>query len=186
MYDNEKLAKETWFNYLSGNFVPDFRMVYKYDEMKIAGSIHYTSDNSDWIEDGKDDVYYNGSEIDSIILNYYDLSAYYKTFKYEYEYSGGRISRVNWFRFIHSANTWEPNGYQEYTYNGEGNLKTSSMEFNGQLYKNEYLYEKGKGNFEQTVYHLSGVSQKILPGPETFLNLKNSTRINTDATNFHE
>jgi hypothetical protein len=186
VYDGEKLLEETWFSYSSQNYFPNFRMVYHYDGKKFTGSVHYTADHSEWVEDGKEDVYYNGSEIDSIVQNYYDLIAYFKTFKYEYEYSGGRISRVNWYQFINSTETWEPNGYQEFTYNGDGNLKTSSMEVNGLVYKSEYIYEKGKGNYEQTVYHMSGISDKVLPVPTKSSDLIYRTRINANATNFHE
>jgi hypothetical protein len=177
-YQNSKLIEEKWYSYESGNFVESSMTSYVYSGDKLIHSIYYSADNTAWIENTKQVLFYSGNEIDSIVIyeHDYDYPFYNEQNKYEYKYLDGRISRVDQFYYHKSANSWEPDGYQEYTYNENGELESETMMISSFSYTSKYYYEVGKGNFEQTTFRLSGASEKILPEPTKSFELKAESR----------
>lgn len=156
------LSSENTYTYSAGKLVQISDIVY-------GGTINYES---------KDVFSYNGEELKEEIHSYKQSEGTWtESGKNVYTYSAGKISKIS--MYYKNGTEWTVSGYEDFSYDSDGNLITESYNYNNNIDKTEYTYQDGSGNFLQIIDALGGNNNPMYPTPN-----KKSRKMEMKINNF--
>jgi len=132
--------------YLYGN--PFMRSIFEYYDSSLVRKFKYEYDE-DWILTGMDTLFYNGDDLDSLISYTVTDGVRYNDYKEIYYIEDGLNRETD--HYDADSASWRHIGHHEYNYDKYRNLTSNSYEIGGTVYKTDYYYEEGKGNYCQVV-----------------------------------
>jgi YD repeat-containing protein len=138
-------------NHLSETIVyvydnPDQKITFQYNGSDLVRRLRYNYDD-DWVLSGRDSLFYNGDDIDSLISYAIIDGISYNDYKYVYLVEDGLVTVMD--HYDNDSASWRLTERYEYTYDSYRKL-TSKLYINGgTVYKTEYYYEVGRGNYWQ-------------------------------------
>lgn len=157
-YSNGKLAEEIIYMWMFDELKLTSKFVYEYEGDKIVRSMIYY-DVSGWQLWGKEEAIYTGNLITKVLGYEYNGSAFIESYYIELQYTGSLLTN---YAFYYSSTNELSHSYI-FTYDDHGNMVSWESPPNQ---REEYIYEEGKGNFQQ--FHQPGGSIPdgfVLPWP---------------------
>lgn len=155
-YNNGNLIEEIQYSdFFTGQLEPYMRITYEYEGNNVLKSNWYINNfsSSTWQETGKEEAIYQGNLMTKVIYYDYVDSSYVANYYFDLQYAGSFLT--GYFAYVDSTN--ELMVSYTFTYDDNGNLVTQeSTESGGTRW--EYLYEAGKGNFQQIIQPGGGLS----------------------------
>ena len=135
-----------------GTLEQDERGEYFYQNSKVEEYKVYEHDESgNWSEYAKETFTYDGSNLINWInygLDESDNSE--NNYKYEYQYSGDKVSQMAYFYWNTEESQWESQNIVSFNYNSNGYLSEELLEFGDDR---TYEYEEGHGNAKLILSH---------------------------------
>lgn len=157
-YQDGKLVEEIWYFGSDEGLKPSTKFTYEYEGSKIIRSRIYYAYNSSWQENIKEEAIYSGNLITKIIQFGYSDSVYSEFTYTDLQYDGSVIT--GYFYYFTNGNELELS--YVFSYDDHGNMIVQeSTELSKKI---EYVYEEGKGNFQQ-IQQPGGGIQGFVPLP---------------------
>jgi hypothetical protein len=159
-YLDGKLVEEIWYFGADEGLKPSKKYIYEYEGSKIIRSRIYFAYNSIWQETIKEEAIYTGDLITKIIRYAFSDSVYIDYNYIDLHYDGSLLT--GYYYYLTNGN--ELDFSYVFTYDDHGNMVIrESPERSERI---EYVYEEGKGNFQQLSQPGSGISGDfVLPWP---------------------
>lgn len=141
-YDGDRLAEVLYSNHGA----VETKTIYNYIGSELAQKSTYSYEEGNWLLSYLDTMYYDDHSLDSMVRYQIDGSIKYPDIKYVYQYQEGLIIHFDQYR-TYDTLTWNLYDRYEYDYDAYGNLQTKSHFIGGNVYREEYDYEPGEGNY---------------------------------------
>lgn len=159
-YQDGKLVEEIWYFGSSEGLKPGTKFTYEYEGSKIIRSSIYYAYNSSWQESIKEESIYTGNLITKIIQYAYSDSVYTEFTYIDLQYDGSLLT--GYFFYFTNGNELELS--YVFSYDDHGNMVIQESPERSE--RIEYVYEEGKGNFQQLSRPGGGISGNfVLPWP---------------------
>jgi hypothetical protein len=165
-YSEGLLTRESW-SVIENEIWKElsYTLYYYVDNLPIKSEIFARLEDDVMRKLTRKEADYNGNKLNSIFSFDYLTDSVNSNFKNEFHYENGQLVRIDNFSY---ENEWIPAGGKEFTYDASGNL-ASVVRKNAEntiVDLDEYIYEPGKGNYEQIILPGGGlISETNLPHP---------------------
>ena len=141
-YDGDRLAEVLY----SFHGAMETKTIYDYVGPELAQKSTYSYEEGNWLLSYLDTLYYNDHSLDSMVRYQIDGSIKYPDVKYVYQYQDGLIIHLDQY-LTYDTLTWNLYDRYDYEYDAHGNLRSKSHFIGGNVYRDEYDYEPGEGNY---------------------------------------
>jgi hypothetical protein len=145
-YENDYLSEIIEYHDDSGDWNPYWKIFYEYDGSRHLQTTSYDYKNG-WQTWEILKFTYIGNNVDEVIDYIYNDGSLVDTYKIGFSYENDLMTAQTFYEDDHGS--WIDEGSILYTYDSFKNLESYSFPIDGYIYKVEYKYEKGSGNYMQ-------------------------------------
>ncbi len=165
-YENENILEITEYDFESGDWLPEVKTVYEFNGTKRTRTTRYDYANG-WKTWEVLEFTYIGNNVDQVLGYIYDDDSLVETYKLGFNYENDLMTVYTYYSDDNGS--WDEEGSKLYTYDGSGNLESFSFPIDGLIYKVNYKYERGSGNYCQLLeLHEYDFFEGIEPHPTKF------------------
>jgi hypothetical protein len=147
-YENDNMVEFIEYDYQPGDWMPNDKTVYEYDGTKHSQTTWYKYANG-WQTREKLVFTYIGNTVDYVLGYVYNDGSVIETYKTGFSYEGDLMKAYT--DYLNDNGSWIATGSILYTYDSYNNLESYSFPIDELIYKVEYEYEKGSGNYMQVL-----------------------------------
>jgi hypothetical protein len=161
-YVNANLSEEIDYYLESGDWMPNHKTTYQYNGNKLNEELSYNF-QEDWKLDYKEMIYYTGDRLDSIV-GYNNFSGLLiRDYKYSFDYEGNLIKTLS--NYDYYDGDWNFDGSDSFLYDINGNLASMSEPDDPDVYRIDFIYQSGTGNYRDLFYYEDYLWYQMVPGP---------------------
>jgi hypothetical protein len=158
-YQDGNLVEEIMYIGSPEGLKPDTKITYTYEGGKIFRSKRYIY-NSGWQESSEEQAMYTGNLITRITMFQYSGVTYVQFSQTDFQYEGSLLTGYT----VYYSPEHEMHYSYVFTYDDNGNMVIQESPERGE--RIEYVYEDGKGNFQQLQQPGGGIEGYVpLPWP---------------------
>lgn len=144
LYSDGNIEEESSSHFLNGQWISDDRITYDYSGTNITMITSYRFD-SDWEINSLENIFYDAGRISYSIGHLYSDGLLADSTRFEFQYENDLLISISFYNY----GTHEQLVPYSFEYNEHQNLVAEHYTTGDDMYRKDYTYENGKGNFEQ-------------------------------------